>query len=85
MWFLYILKCADSTLYTGITTDISRRIAEHESGKGAKYCRGRTPLTLVFSQEFDNRAKASKAEIMVKKLGKKEKLELIRNKIRVVV
>ncbi len=85
MWFLYILKCADSTLYTGITTDISRRISEHESGKGAKYCRGRTPLTLVFSQEFDNRANASKAEIRVKKLGKKEKLELIKNNLKIVL
>ena len=77
MWWLYILECADSTLYTGITTDIYRRISEHESGKGAKYCRGRSPLTLVYSKEYADRAEASVAERKVKGLSRSKKLELI--------
>ena len=77
MWWLYILKCADSTLYTGITTDIQRRISQHESGKGAKYCRGRAPLTLVYSKEYPNRGVASVAEREVKNLSREQKLELI--------
>ncbi len=84
MWWLYIIRCADSTLYTGITTDVQRRFTEHESGKGAKYCRGRSPLKLVFKQEFKNRSEASKAEIRIKKLGKREKLALIASEINVV-
>ncbi len=80
MWWLYILRCVDSSLYTGITTDIKRRIAEHESGKGAKYCRGRAPLELVFSQSFKSRSEASSAEVRVKRLSREDKFKLITGK-----
>ncbi len=77
MWYLYILECADTTFYTGITTDLQRRLELHESGKGAKYCRGRTPLKLVFSQKFAGRSQASRAEIMVKRLSRADKVKVI--------
>jgi len=61
MYFLYILQCADQTLYTGITTDLDRRIKEHNSSKlGAKYTKIRRPLKLVYSQQFTDRSEASK-------------------------
>ncbi len=77
-WFVYILQCADSSLYTGITTDIKRRISEHESGKGAKYTKGRAPFELLYLEECEDRSIASKREIEIKKLPKKDKLSLIR-------
>lgn len=76
-WYLYILHCADNTLYTGITTDIERRIEQHTSGKGAKYTKGRSPLRLIYKEECLNRSLASKREIEVKALSKSEKLALI--------
>ncbi|MDH3324865.1 MAG: GIY-YIG nuclease family protein [Candidatus Peregrinibacteria bacterium] len=80
MWTLYMLRCADGTLYTGITTDLERRIDEHNnSPKGAKFTRGRRPVECVFSQEFENRSEASKEEMMMKKLTRPEKLELIKS------
>jgi len=79
MYYLYILKCADKTLYTGITVDLSRRVAEHNFSKlGAKYLSGRRPVKLVFSKKFRNRSTASKAEHMIKQLSRKEKLKLIK-------
>lgn len=79
MYYLYILKCADKTLYTGITTDLKRRIAEHNDKKlGAKYTASRRPVKLVFSKKFKNRSAASKAEARIKKLKKFQKLELIK-------
>jgi putative endonuclease len=81
MYYLYILKCSDNTLYTGITTGLSRRIREHNSSKlGAKYTRGRQPIKLVYSKKFSNRSQASKEELRVKKLSRKEKLYLIYKK-----
>jgi len=78
MYYLYILKCADKTLYTGITTDLKRRIAEHSDTKhGAKYTTSRQPVKLVYSKKFKNRSLASKAEARIKKLKKAKKLELI--------
>lgn len=78
MYYLYLLKCADGTLYTGITTDLERRIVEHNSAKlGAKYTRARRPVKLVYSRKFKNRSTASRAEARIKKLKKAEKLELI--------
>ncbi len=77
MWYLYIIECGDATYYTGITTDLQRRLELHVSGKGAKYCRGRTPLRIVFSQEFSGRSQASRAEIMVKRLSRANKIKLI--------
>lgn len=78
MYYLYILKCADKTLYTGITTDLKRRVTEHNEKKlGAKYTSSRQPVKLVYSRKFKNRSLASIAEARIKKLKKPEKLELI--------
>ncbi|RUM62843.1 MAG: GIY-YIG nuclease family protein [Sulfurimonas sp.] len=77
-YFVYILKCSDDTLYTGITTDISRRLDEHNnSAKGAKYTKLRRPVMLVYSEDSEDRSSASKREYTIKKLSRKEKLELI--------
>jgi len=74
MWFLYILKCADNTLYTGITTDLSRRVEEHNSSpKAAKYTRVRRPVKLVYSKKFENRSVATQEEIKIKKLSRTDK------------
>ena len=79
MYYLYILKCKDNTLYTGITTDLERRIIEHNSSKiGARYTSSRRPVRLVYSKKFKNRSIASKQEIRIKNLKRIEKLELIR-------
>jgi len=77
-YFIYILKCSDDTLYTGITTDIERRVDEHNNSvKGAKYTKLRRPVELVYSEKSENRSSASKREYTIKKLTRKEKLELI--------
>ena len=79
MYYLYILECSDQTLYSGITVDLERRVKEHDSSElGAKYTRGRKPVRLVFSKEFQNRSQASKEEFRIKKLSREEKLELIK-------
>ncbi len=79
MYYLYILECADKTLYTGITTDLRRRVEEHDSSRlGAKYTRGRRPIALVFSRSFHDRSEASREESRIKKLSRSEKLSLIR-------
>tara|TARA_A100001015_G_scaffold22212_1_gene25224 strand:+ start:2778 stop:3026 length:249 start_codon:yes stop_codon:yes gene_type:complete len=77
MWTLYILKCYDLTLYTGITVDLKKRIKTHLKGKGAKYIRGRTPIELVYTECFDTRSAATKREILIKKLSKINKMKLI--------
>ena len=78
MYYLYILKCADGTLYTGIAKDLARRIKEHNSSTlGAKYTRGRRPVKLVYSKKFRNRSTASRAEARVKKLSRTEKLGIL--------
>jgi putative endonuclease len=78
---VYILACSDATLYTGITTDLQRRVAEHNSSsKGAKYTKIRRPVTLVYSEEFEDRSSASKREYAIKQLSRKEKLALIAKK-----
>jgi putative endonuclease len=76
-WTLYILHCADDTLYTGITTNLESRIAAHSAGKGAKYTRGRSPLKLAYSQVFANKSEASVREHEIKSLSRAEKLALI--------
>ena len=79
MYYLYILKCADESLYTGITTDLKRRVDEHNSSDlGAKYTSGRRPVTLIYSKKFKNRSLASMAEATMKKLSREEKLKLIK-------
>ena len=82
IWHLYILQCADSTLYTGITTDIVRRLNEHNnSAKGAKYTRARRPVALVYSELCESRSSAASREYEIKKLPKPQKLELIQSAI----
>jgi putative endonuclease len=79
MYHLYILKCADKTLYTGITVDLKRRIKEHNTSPlGARYTSARRPVKLVYSKKFRNRSLASKEENRIKNLSRKEKLELIK-------
>ena len=79
MYHLYILKCADKTLYTGITTDIVRRVGEHNSSKlGAKYTSSRRPVKVVYSKKFKNRSTASKEEARIKSLSREEKMELVK-------
>lgn len=77
MWFLYILRCGDGTLYTGITTDVPRRLEAHRQGKGAKYTRGRVPLELVYREECGTHSEALKREWEVKALPRAEKELLI--------
>lgn len=75
---VYILRCNDNTYYTGIAADVGRRIAEHESSaRGAKYLKGRGPLTLVFSEVVGNRATASRFEYRIKQLDREQKEALI--------
>jgi len=76
-WFLYVAKCRDDSLYTGITTDISRRINEHNAKKGAFYTQNKTPVELVYQEALPNQSAARKREAAIKKLTRKEKLELI--------
>lgn len=76
-WMVYILECADKTLYTGITNDLTRRIAQHNAGQGAKYTRGRAPLKLVYSEACEGKSKALKREIQIKALSRAKKIALI--------
>lgn len=78
-WKLYILRCGDGTLYTGITTDVEKRLEAHRSGKGAKYTRGRGPLEIVYREECGTHSAALKREIEIKALPREEKENLIRN------
>jgi putative endonuclease len=78
-WKLYILRCGDGTLYTGITTDVQARLEVHRSGKGAKYTRGRTPLELVYSEVCGSHSQALKRELEIKALTRDEKIKLINN------
>lgn len=77
MWYVYILECSDGTLYTGITTDLDKRLKTHNNGKGAKYTKARLPVVLKASFEAENRSSASKEEYRIKQLTRKEKIELI--------
>jgi putative endonuclease len=79
-WFVYILKCGDGTLYTGITNNVEARIEAHRAGKGAKYTRGRQPLKLACTIASRNKGAALKKEYAIKKLSKDEKLMLIKKK-----
>ena len=77
-WYVYILRCADGTLYTGITTDVHRRLQQHRSGKGAKYTRGRAPLELVYQESCIDHSQALKREWEIKALPREEKEKLTR-------
>lgn len=72
-WYVYILRCGDNTLYTGITDDVARRLSVHQAGKGAKYTRGRGPLTLAYTEEQPDKSSALKREIAIKKLIRPQK------------
>lgn len=76
MWYVYLLKCSDSSLYCGITNNIEDRIATHNSGKGAKYTRSRLPVELYWFEEQNDRSSASKREYVIKKLSRKDKIKL---------
>ncbi|AIN15382.1 GIY-YIG nuclease superfamily protein [Yersinia pseudotuberculosis] len=77
LWHLYLLRTASGTLYTGITTDVARRLAQHQAGKGAKALRGKGELTLVFHCEAGDRSTALKLEYRVKQLSKQQKEKLV--------
>ena len=76
-WFVYMLRCGDGTLYTGITDDIQKRLAAHRAGKGAKYTRGRGPLELVYQEELPDKSDALKREYAIKRLRREEKEQLL--------
>lgn len=75
--YVYILKCSDGTFYTGWTTDIEARVKTHNSGSGAKYTRGRRPVSLIYYEELPDRSAALKREAAIKRLPRNKKLELI--------
>ncbi|MCU0653316.1 MAG: GIY-YIG nuclease family protein [Candidatus Pacebacteria bacterium] len=77
MYFLYLIRCADDSLYTGITTDLERRLAEHKSKKGARYTRARGASKIVYTEEFPTRSAASKREAEIKSWPRRKKLALI--------
>lgn len=81
-WSLYLIRTCQNTLYTGITTDVQQRLSEHETGKqGAKYLRAKGPLQLVYQVELGSRSLASKAEYRIKKLTKKRKERIVRDRL----
>ena len=77
MWYLYILRCGDGTFYTGITTDVDKRLEAHRSGRGAKYTRGRAPLEVIYRECCGTHSDALKREMAVKRLSREEKQALI--------
>jgi putative endonuclease len=77
MHYVYVVECADGTLYTGYTTDVERRVEEHNAGEGAKYTRGRTPVEVVHVESFDGRGEAMSREAEVKSLSREEKESLV--------
>lgn len=79
MYYVYILKCCDGTLYCGYTNDVEKRFETHQSGKGAKYTRGRLPLELVYTEEFETKSEAMKRECEIKKMNREKKMEIIEN------
>ncbi len=76
-WYVYILQCADHTLYTGVATDVVARLATHNAGKGAKYTRGRLPVALLYQESAENRGAALKREHAIKKMRASDKRQLI--------
>lgn len=74
--YVYVLQCADGTYYTGYTTDVKRRVAEHNAGRGARYTRGRTPVELVYTESWPNRSAALKREAALRRLPRRVKESL---------
>ena len=79
MYFLYIIRCKDGSLYTGITTDVKRRFQEHKVGRGSRYTRSHGVSSVLYTESLVNRSKALKRESEIKKLSRKEKLLLIKH------
>lgn len=79
-WFVYMVECRDGTLYTGITDDIPKRMAAHNSGKGAKYTRGRAPVILVYQESVQSHSQALRREYQIKRLSREEKKSLCNSK-----
>jgi putative endonuclease len=77
MWCVYLLRCGDGTLYTGITNDLSRRLAAHRAGRGARYTRGRAPLKLLHSEPAATRSEAQRREHALKRLRRRDKLAFL--------
>jgi predicted GIY-YIG superfamily endonuclease len=77
-WWVYLLRCGDGTCYTGITTDVQRRLAEHASGKGARYTRGRQPVTLLGTVPCASRSAAARLEARLRRLPPETKLGIVR-------
>ena len=77
-WFVYMLRCRDGSLYTGVASDVERRFAEHLSGKGAKYTRSHPPVAVVYREECADKSAALRREAAVKKLSRRQKLDLIK-------
>ena len=76
-FFVYILECGDGSLYTGITTNLNKRLSEHSMGKGSKYVRSRLPARILHSEEFETRSEALKRENQIKRLTRKQKRMLV--------
>ena len=76
-WYVYMLRCGDGSLYTGSTTDVERRLREHQGGTGARYTRSRPPVTLAYAEEAPDRSAAQRREAAIKKLPRAQKLKLI--------
>ena len=77
-WFVYIVRCADGSLYTGITNDLDRRCEQHNAGTASRYTRSRLPVELVYQEEQGNRSEATKRELKIKAISRKQKESLIR-------
>ncbi|RBI64627.1 GIY-YIG nuclease family protein [halophilic archaeon] len=75
--WVYVVECSDGSFYTGYTTDVERRVAEHDAGEGAKYTRGRTPVELVHAERFETRSAAMSREHEIKQLRRREKERLV--------
>lgn len=80
MWHVYILSCSDKTLYTGITTDVARRLSEHNTGKGGACTRACRPVNLIHQESYPNRSEALKREAQIKRWTREKKLSLIKHK-----
>lgn len=80
IWVVYMVKCSDDTLYTGITNNLEARIEKHNKGTGAKYTRGRGPVKVLKSWEFESKSDAAKEEYRIKKMSKSQKIQFLKSK-----